>query len=350
MKKLSIILFIVISYSCTTVTDSVVTSISEEEFNKVNTILYNVEDYRVNKNESALERALTDLSLIKIDEIYNNDYKGKILGLLAISNYYNNNKGRAKSYITDLEIINPDEELLWVAKSLVDENKALGILENAKNNLQETSVIDYYLAEAQLKAEKYGEAASTYDTILLRSPNFKDYYQSQRDLAYNFFKNPPTSVESGNIFTKPKLNYADLISAIGLETPYFNHLDKNDMFSDLVSRDYFFNEVESGQDVLRKDLSYFLFKLIAEKRANLNLLEEYAEFFVDNPSEETKMEMEGFSPIEDVPIYVYYFYPALYLIEEEIMELPDGERFYPLNNVSGEDMQRILSNLKERLD
>lgn len=350
MKKISFILLILLVYSCTTVTDSVVTSISEEEFSKVNDILYNIEDYRINKNDSALKRALEELKLINIDEIYNNDYKGKILGLLAISNFYNGNSIKAKGYISDLEIINSDEELLYIAKSLVDSNTALEILETAKSSLYKVEIIDYYLADVMLIKEKYGEAASLYDSILLNNPNFRSYYQSQRDLAYNFFKNPPSNFESGNIFMKPKINYNDLIKVIDLETPYFTHLNKDNMFQDLTQREYFFNETTQNQDVLRKDLSYFLFKLIAEKRTNLNLLEEYNEFYIENPSEETKLELEGFSPINDIPVYVYYFYPALYLIEEEIMELPDGESFYPGSPVSGENIQRILGNLQDRLD
>ncbi len=60
--------------------------------------------------------------------------------------------------------------------------------------------------------------------------------------------------------------------------------------------------------------------------------------------------MSDLSPIKDTPIYEYYFYPILFLVEEEVMELPDGESFFPNNNVDGKQLNRVISSLKKRLD
>lgn len=350
MKKTAIILLFLFSYACTTVTDSVVTSIDEEQYKKVDLILYNIEDYRINYNSNALERAISDLKQIDLETIYNNDYKGKILGLLAITEYYSGNILKAKTIIKDLEIINKDEELYWVALSLTNEDEELNILLEAKEAIFETEILNYYLADALLKNEEYGQAADLYDSIILAEPDFLPYYERQREIAYNFFKNPPSNFKSGSIYIKNKISFNDLIDIIKIETPYFTHINEEDVITDLNNRGYFFNSIETANDLYRKDLSYFLFKLINEKRKNLNLMDNYNEFYIESPSEAEKIELEGLSPILDIPIYIYYFFPALYLIEEEIMELPDGEIFYPEENVSGKDLQRIVSNLKNRLD
>lgn len=350
MKKLSIILLILFSYACTTVTDSVVASIDEDQYKEIDSILYNIEDYKINYNSDALDRAISDLKKIDLEAIYNNDYKGKILGLLAITQYYSGNVLKAKSTVKNLELVNNDEELFWVALSLINKDKGLEILLEAKEKLFETNILNYYLAEALLKAEEYGEAAALYDSIILNKPNFLLYYENQRDIAYNFFKNPPNNFKSGSIYIKDRISINDLIEIISIETPYFTHINKEDIISDLNNRGYFYINTDTSLNIDRKDLSYFLFNLINEKRKNLNLMDNYNEFYIESPSEAEKLELEGLSPILDVPIYVYYFFPALYLIEEEIMELPDGEKFYPEADVSGEDIQRIINNLKDRLD
>lgn len=349
MKRI-ILLLIAFTYSCTTMTDSVITSISEDEYSNVKEILIDIEDYRVTFNSDSLDRAYKKVASIDVDSIYNNDYKGKVLGLLSVVNFYKGNIIKSKSFISDLEVINQDEELLWIAKSLVSEESSLDILLEANENLFKTETLDFYLADSYMKNGLYGEAAAVYDTILLDDHPHKEYYQNQRDLAYNFFKNPPANFETGTIYLKDKINYRDLIVALELETSYLDNFNREDIFIDLLLKEYFFLETSDSDDVLRKDLSYFLFKLYANRKTSLGLIARHNEFYIPEPTNEEKFSLEGLSPISDIEPYEYYFYPSIFLIEEGIMELPDGDKFYPLNTLSGEDIQRIVANLKIRLD
>lgn len=350
MKRLLILFIIALTYSCATITDSVVTSISDEEYNSVREILLDLEDYRVTFNSDSLDRAYKKAESIDLESIYNSDYKGKVLGLLAILNYYKGNIHKSKSYISDLEIVNKDEELLWIAKYLNTKDSPLGTLIEAKENLYETETIDFYLADAYLKEGSYGEAAALYDTILLKDLKHWDYYKSQRDLAYNFFKNPPSNFETGAIYIKDQISYKDLVKALEYETTYLDNFNSEEIFIDLLLKEYFFLETSDNDLVLRKDLSYFLFKLYSNRKTSLGLLDKHNDFYIPEPTNEEISNLDGLSPISDVPSYVYYFYPSVFLVEEGIMELPDGEKFYPLNNLSGEDIQRIISNLKKRLN
>lgn len=350
MKKVILSLLVVSILSCATVTDSVVSAINQEQYDQLNYIYILLQDFRHYSNKESLNMAENELNSIPLDEIYNSDYRSKVIGLNALLHLYKGDRSLAKS---NIKKVHKDEELYWIVTSLLEKKSEvkLELLVNAKANLHESDKIDDFLADLYMENQMYGEAAAAYDKILLTEEYYQKEYKNKRDLAYLFMKTPPTNKKSGMIVSKEVVLIQDLIELIEIETTYFSSLAKRELYKSLQDKNFFYNnQVESGDKVQRKDLAYFLFALIADRSKNLGLWARYKEFFDPDISESEKKEVENRSPIQDTPIYEYYFYPTLYLIEEEIMELPDGENFFPNNNVSGLELHSTISNLKERLD
>jgi hypothetical protein len=48
-----------------------------------------------------------------------------------------------------------------------------------------------------------------------------------------------------------------------------------------------------------------------------------------------------------VDINKYYYKPVMVMVEREILDLPDGELFYPEKSISGIKLYEIIKNLAE---
>ncbi len=354
MKQIVCTLLVLLSLSgCASVSDSIVSAISQEQYIKLSSMYRLIQDYRFNENKNSLNQVWSELNSIKLGEIFNEDYKAKIIGLRSLTQFYKNNRNSAKSLLRDLEKITTDEELFWIVSALLEKDKVIrmNILLEGKEITYSNERLNSYLAESYLENEMYGEATALYDSILLTEVDFVSWYQNIRDMSFLFMQNPPSSFEYGKIIAQDQIVMKELIDFLFIETGYFSGFNKEDINTKLVERKFFHKDVLKIDDpLLRKDLAYFLFALIADRNRSENLWNQYHNYYTPELSDERKAELEGMSPITDIPLYEYYFYPVLYLIEEEIMELPDGESFIPLELVSGMQLQYIISNMKKRVD
>ncbi len=353
MRQILLLVILLSLFGCATVSDNVITAIDEEQYRQLNDIYSSILEFRFNNNKQSLNTAKTKLDIINLDEIYNSDFKAKVLGLKSLTHFYLKNRISAKINLENLKSLTEDEELYWIVSALLEKDKKirLNILLEGNDKTHETLFLDDYLAESLLENEQYGESAAVYDLILLTETPFKKEYKSKRDMAFLFLQNPPNSYESGQIAVKDAVYIDDLLNILSLETTYFDAFEKNSLYDILTDRGFFNNNVvDTKNQLLRRDMAYFLFALIADRNKSLELWPRYRDFFISNIDMESKMELEGMSPITDTAIYEYYFYPVLYLIEEEIMELPDGENFFPEKSVSGRLLHSVIGNLKKRVE
>ncbi len=347
------VLFLITFLGCASVSDSIVSAIDKEQYNQLNKMYRLIQDYRFNGNQNSLNLVLDELNSIKLNEIYNKDYKAKIIGLKALAYFQNNNLNEVKSLLRDLEKLTTDEELFWIVSALMEEDKAvrLTLLLEGKEKIYSIDRLDSFLAESYLENEMYGEATALYDSILLIEEDYLAEYQVLRDMSFLFMQNPPSSYEFGSIIAREQIEIRDLINFISMETEYFNGFNQENINNTLIEKRFFYNNLLYVEEpLLRKDLAYFLFALIADRNKAQDIWLQYNEFYTPELTEERKAELEGMSPIADTPLYEYYFYPVLYLVEEEVMELPDGENFFPFDLVTGLQLQYVISNLKDRVD
>lgn len=352
--KAFILLFVLLgTAACASMSDSVISAVDEEQYSLLNDYFYSILEYQFTGDRESLLSLRKDLESIDPDDIYNRDYKAKIIGYKALTEFYLGQRLRASSLLAELEEISTDEELFWIVSALLTEDKmsALEILKEGEESVFAPDRLNVYLARAFMENELYGEAAALFDTILIKGTPFEKEFRDLRDRSYLFLKNPPSSYEFGMLITSDQIDMGDLIEAVYLETDYFSAYEEDTVFLSLAERRYFHSHETDGDDpLLRKDLALFLFALMADVRQDKTMWETYDERYNPDLSDELKEQMEGFSPVADVPLYKYYFYPVLYLVEEEVLELPDGENFFPFDLVQGMSLMEAFSNLKERLD
>lgn len=339
--------------SCASVSDSVISSIDQEQINRLNDIYWLIQDYRFNDRKDSLASAEKKLDAVDLTEIYNDDYKAKIIGFRALASFYQGRIFESERLLRELEEITLDEEIFWIVSALLIESKTerLALLLEGSEKVFTIDRLNSYLAYANLENEEYGEAAALYDTILLEESDFLDYYRNMRDLAFLFMQNPPSSFETGSIMAAGQIDMSDLIDIFYLETGYFSEYDSAQIENILLGKRYFFEDVFFPENPLvRKELAYFLFALIADRNRDVSLWEQFDEYYKPDLSDEMKEQMDGMSPIGDIPAFRYYFYPVLFLVEGEIMELPDGENFFPNDLVKGTELIDIISGLERRVE
>ena len=81
-------------------------------------------------------------------------------------------------------------------------------------------------------------------------------------------------------------------------------------------------------------MAWFVWHALAESRSDKTMLAKYSRRWASVGS--------GASPIPDVGIESPYFDSVMGCVETEIMALPDGRSFHPLDAVRGADLARIL--------
>lgn len=337
---------------CASVSDSVVSSIDDEQFNELNEIYRQIQDFRINGHSESLKSASNNLTEVNMNDIYNKDYKAKILGLKSLVSFYQGKFLETEKLLKELKDITVDEEMFWIVSALMVEDKVerLNLLLKGLGKVYSINRLDSYLAYAYLENERYGEATALYDSILLEESDFPDYYRNLREISYLFMQHPPSSFETGFIIAGNQIDMEDFIDIFYKETIYFSKYEREHLVETLLEKGYFFNNRFSpDKPLVRKDLAYFLFSLISDRKNDEQMWIRFHEFYNPNLSDEMRDQVSGMSPIPDIPSFLYYFYPALYLIEEEIMELPDGENFFPNELVEGKALVDVIGKLENRV-
>jgi tetratricopeptide (TPR) repeat protein len=208
-----------------------------------------------------------------------------------------------------------------------------------------------------LVLRRYREAVAAFDTAFLRLTRevYRETYGPSRDRAWEL-RDVAADTESGTaeILRQASLTWRDVITLTKNETDLLRFLtagrdwSANDLFTRLADRSF----IPPSQDiapwpaqakpslneqVLRSGAAWFLWRLLAENRADRGLLSRYSSRYADRPNEA--------SPIPDLPLTSPFFDSVLGCIEREIMALPDGRNFVPREPVRGAAFLAMLRKL-----
>ena len=232
----------------------------------------------------------------------------------------------------------------------------LGLVEDLEQQKVAKEQMAFLTLEAGIIAyeqEDYLQAVAKFDEAFLTLDSFyREAYEPLRNNAWKLrnlatelvgneidvLKQNSMTVSEMLVFTK---NTTDLL---------FNHTaskkySKDSLFSEILkaglltglnfSKTTIQQELSSDDILTRIIAARFLWNLYLEKRGMAGEVK-YADVFIE----------AGFSPILDLPLDSPDFDAVLGCVENEIMELPDGENFFPEDPIEPLDFNESLKKLK----
>ncbi|HOV15650.1 MAG TPA: hypothetical protein PK771_15285, partial [Spirochaetota bacterium] len=287
----------------------------------------------------------------------NNKYfKAKVFGLSGEVAFIKNDLNLVKTIITKIENLTISEEKLYILKANLEPNlsKKKEIIKIGIEKSNSTQKLKLYLADIFFLENNFEESVALYDEVFVNlSDEFKNYYKKRRDNAYQFIKNPPKNVNIASILNKEKITAGDMIELTLSEKDFIKKLvtekykDNNELFNLLKDKYYFFykdtqNDIKINELIKRKDIAYFLIKIVSyiENKELINKYKPKETDIIPNK------EMKNLSPIPDIKISDYFYSAVLILVERELMDLPDGEKFYPDEHMKGLEFYKILGKIR----
>ncbi|MBN2547456.1 MAG: hypothetical protein JXB50_16750 [Spirochaetes bacterium] len=301
------------------------------------------------------------INIEKLDKLTENNkqLKAKALGFSAQLAYVQKSESILKKIIEEIKALNKNEEKLFIIESdlLTDTNEKIKILNNGLKKADTNNFIKLNLAMNYFNIGNFKKSVELFDESFIGlQDNIKTLYKNTRNLAYHFIKNPLKNKDIIEKISLKFINYADLIDIIKSETniliKLFNNEQKSteEYYKMLLDEKYIYKPNTSIYDLItKKDSAYLFFNFIMKIENNPMLAEKYK--FKYNPDEyNIEVYAKETSLIKDVPANKYFYNAALILIEKEIMNLDDGNNFFPDSYVTGiqiyDSIQKISSYIK----
>lgn len=230
-----------------------------------------------------------------------------------------------------------------------DLEKRLKYLDASRDLADTPAILEIERARTLLELHRYHEAVAAFDSAFPVLPAYyRETYEDSRNRAWELRTlTPDHATGSGTIAMKPSITLEDAIILLRDETALFDnntggaYWTAERLYRDLNTRGII--PVDSVgtirlQDTLtRAYAAWLLWQLTAEHRAQPSLKTRYSDRIRTLPNPR--------SPIEDVPHGSRWFDSVMGCVEWEIMNLPDGRKFFPDQPVSGISFVEMLSRV-----
>jgi tetratricopeptide (TPR) repeat protein len=214
------------------------------------------------------------------------------------------------------------------------------------------------LGRIRVEQKNYHEAVAAFDSAFPRlGPVYRSTYGDARNAAWQLRNlDPETSPKTAEIGLKSSITWEEAITLSRTETALLNFAEKDrgtalnaaDLFALLVRN----SVIPPGQDISATDVSaftappalydtvfrsgaaWYLWRLLAENRADKSILTRYSSRYPDR------------SPIPDLLRRSIFFDAVLGCIEREFMSLRDGKNFNGTGTVGGSEFLLMLKKLE----
>lgn len=236
---------------------------------------------------------------------------------------------------------------LGIIKSITDENIVSGANENALLDLEQG--LRYY------KNGEYSKCVALLDAAFIKLPEeYKTAYSEIRQKAWDLRNNADVTGDKAiiQLLNKSQITVGQmvLITQGTSDVLYLVNGGKNyseqELFTRLVSAGYFepcsvFSDqpkaVKKTDIVDRKLCARFLWNVYCNKK---NLKDQNSKYSLLYRSS------YGMSPIPDIDLFSSDFDAILGVVENEIMDLPDGQNFKPDKIISASEFNACLQKIK----
>jgi len=346
---LLLFIWIILLSSCVTGDKVSVQTIDAESLEMIDKADLLLLDYKISGDKSKIDEAEKLIEDLETRSLKNKMFEAKVLGLFGEMEYCKGQKINLKSYIDGIEDRNKYEERLYILKTYIADDPAekekmlIQGIEKADENLK----LKLFLGDIYFLSGQFGKATALYDSVFTEiSDEYKAYYIKKREVSKNFIDKKVNGKNTILSLLKDKITVGDLISTIFDETDLLNTYKSQkikDGYKNLINDKFFYDiTLTLEKEIKRKDVAFFLLKTLSIKENDPNMINKY----VDLPSGEPfDVETASLSPVPDISTRDYFYTAVLILVEREIMDLPDGERFFPEDFISGIEFLGVLKKL-----
>ncbi|HNZ26992.1 MAG TPA: hypothetical protein PLG34_09785 [Spirochaetota bacterium] len=341
---------IVLLNSCVTGGDKVlVQTIDAESLEMIDKVDLLLLDYKISKDKNKIEEAEKLIGDLESRSLKNKAFEAKVLGLFGEMEYCKGQTINLKSYVGGIEARNKYEERLYILKTYIvgdpveKEKILLQGIEKADENLK----LKLYLGDIYFLSGQFGKATALYDSVFTEiSEEYKSYYIKKREISKNFIDKKVVGKNTILSLLKDRITVGDLVATIFDETDLLNAYKSQkikDGYNNLVNDKFFYDiALTLEKEIKRKDIAFFLLKTLSIKENDPDMINKYV---VLPSNERSDAESIVLSPVPDISTRDYFYTAALILVEREIMDLPDGERFFPEDFMSGIEFFGVLKKL-----
>lgn len=352
MKAIHIILIFIILFiaGCTTVTENVIeTTIGKEDYQKIEEIDLLILEYKINKDMTNLDSAGVKLREMMKDKAYNKEYEATLYGLAGEIESLRENKQGIKSNLAQVEKRSKSVEYYFLLTAFLEKEleKKIEILEQGALSANSVGKIKLYLAFYYFESNNFMKATACFDDAFdLLHRNYKEYYMKDRELAYQLMENPVQDINIKDLLEVEIVSFSHVIRLILIQTDFLMHItvDKNAdpglLLETLKTYGFIHESIENAEEVCtRKDIAYILLSIMSYLENDPDLKVKYQNQFIENDQP---------SPVPDVQVTDYFFSAVLVLVENEIMELPNGIHFLPHKTMSGIEFNELLTKIRDK--
>ncbi|MCX7820076.1 MAG: hypothetical protein N2258_00175 [Brevinematales bacterium] len=336
MKEL-FILFLIF-YGCAKSTKPIeVKSIGSEDFSKLDKIEESLVDYRFSKDNKILSRAKIEVEDYLSNKILNKEFLSRVWALKTEIAFLENNTSEFEKGLKNIKEKIPQ---LYVLRSLGerDEEKKLAILLEGEKEFENNSRIKLEIGLIYFDKAEYSKSFVYLDEALSKLPyTYKKFYGEKRELA---LKLKDTSSQK-KWLTIDRITVEETLNIINSETSLlkiynFSKIDQKNL-KFLIDEKIIPENISPNKEIEKKEVIYILFKLLEK-----NNYKDIANFYKKFPEKYREK-----SPIKDLSPSDFYYEAAIYFVQKEIIELPDGKNIFPTEKISGKTLHTIIEKIKK---
>lgn len=352
MKKIVLFLFALslIVIACETMDEQETFTQDKKSLDMITETEIVLLQYKISKSYDDIIKAKGLINQLEKLARNNKRFEAKVFGLQGEAALLQHNIPLVNECISYIEARNLNEEKLFVLRAEMERNpeKQMEILLNGIKKADSTDYLKLMLAEHYFRETKFKKAVNLYDEVFtLLAPVFKETYNKHRELSYRFIKSPPKNKSITTVLLKSEITYEDMIKILFTETNLLTSIVKakqyEDIYGELLKKNYIHYDVDAHikDTVKRKDIAYILIHILSTVEKDPSLIGRFKSRD-DYLNKESGVEE---SPIPDVESSVYYYNAVLRLIERELMDLPNGENFFPDAGMDGIRFYEIANKM-----
>ena len=337
-------------FKCTTLGQKIVQTIDKDSLKIIEDIELLLLQYQEKKDIELLQNAEKKLQKMENQAKNNRFFEAIILGIYGEIAYFRNDYITVRKNINSISSRNQREERLVLLQAYLEKklSQKLEILKKGLVQAETTDRIRLFLADLLFYQADFRQALAYYDESFLHISNEKkEFFEKRRQLSFEFIDNPLKNNTTISIVMKDSLILKDILQITANETDYLkNYPIKRSLITEEIVKQLknngYIQDVALGMDdiVKRKDIACYLLKIVEQLENDPGLLTKYS-------MKDTSLNEEVISPVPDIRVKDYFYNAVLILVEREIMELLDGENFFPENTMNGLHFYKILKKIMD---